>query len=91
MTNTFLRGYHPAWDPEDVGQAHQIHLNVERVKVPEVLWQPSIAGVDQAGVDELAAHVLRGFESNTREKLAKVRLRRWRAGLKVEDSKAIVC
>lgn len=70
LTMTFLRGEHPAWDPEDVGQQHQIHLNIERTRVPEVLWQPSKAGVDQAGIDELCALILRNFELEPRRKLA---------------------
>lgn len=74
LTSTFLRGYWPPWDAEDVAQAHQLHLNVERARVPEVLWQPSMAGVDQAGLDELCAHLLRNYEHDTRVKLANVSL-----------------
>ncbi|EPQ27228.1 uncharacterized protein PFL1_05151 [Pseudozyma flocculosa PF-1] len=58
-------------DPETIKRAHQLHLNVERIRVPEVLWQPGIAGVDQAGLDEICAHVLNGFEVDTRAKLMK--------------------
>ncbi|WFD44516.1 Nuclear actin-protein involved in chromatin remodeling [Malassezia psittaci] len=69
LVTTFLRGYEPKWDPQDSALYHQVHLNVERIRVPEVSWQPMIAGVDQAGVSELAGHVLRSFEMPTRLKM----------------------
>lgn len=52
MMHAFLRGYVP---PDDDSQRdhHQLHLNVERIRVPEVIFQPSIAGVDQAGIVEI--------------------------------------
>lgn len=36
----------------------QIHLNVELIRVPEVLFQPSIAGIDQAGLIEIIEGVV---------------------------------
>lgn len=69
LINTFLRGQEPNWDPEDVAQFHQIHLNVERIRVPEVSWEPHIAGVDQAGVGELSSHILRSFDVATRDRI----------------------
>jgi actin-related protein 5 len=57
MLHTFLRGPR-SFDPESAAQAHQLHLNVERIRVPEPLFQPSIAGVDQAGLVEIAADIL---------------------------------
>jgi actin-related protein 5 len=41
-------GYVPANDYD--GQ-YRIHLNVERIRVPEILFQPSIIGLDQAGMN----------------------------------------
>ncbi|KAK5718724.1 Nuclear actin-protein involved in chromatin remodeling [Elasticomyces elasticus] len=41
------------FDSESARESAQLHLNVERIRVPEVLFQPSIAGVDQAGLTEL--------------------------------------
>lgn len=43
--------------PEIIRKNHQIHLNVERIRVPEVLFQPSIAGLDQAGITEISDNV----------------------------------
>lgn len=39
--------------PDIIRKNHQIHLNVERVRIPEVLFQPNIAGLDQAGISEI--------------------------------------
>jgi actin-related protein 5 len=57
LIHAFLRGPRP-FDPGSQREAHQIHLNVERIRVPEVIFQPSIAGVDQAGIVEIAADIL---------------------------------
>lgn len=57
LIHAFLRGPRP-YEPENRSQSHQLHLNVERIRVPEVLFQPSIAGLDQAGLIEIAADIL---------------------------------
>ncbi|MCJ1243166.1 Nuclear actin-protein involved in chromatin remodeling [Trapelia coarctata] len=57
LVHAFLRGPRP-FDPESQKEAHQIHLNVERVRVPEVVFQPAIAGLDQAGLVEIAADII---------------------------------
>ncbi|KAL1635341.1 Actin-related protein 5 [Neofusicoccum ribis] len=57
LVHAFTHGPY-AFDPESQREAHQIHLNVERIRVPEVVFQPSIAGLDQAGIVEIAASIL---------------------------------
>ncbi|KKY26269.1 putative chromatin remodeling complex subunit [Phaeomoniella chlamydospora] len=57
LIHAFLRGPRP-FDPESQREAHQIHLNVERIRVPEIVFQPSIAGIDQAGLSEIVADVV---------------------------------
>jgi actin-related protein 5 len=57
LVHAFLRGPWP-FDHESQRETHQLHLNVERIRVPEVVFQPSIAGVDQAGIVEIAADIL---------------------------------
>ncbi|KAL2755175.1 hypothetical protein ACRALDRAFT_1043844 [Sodiomyces alcalophilus JCM 7366] len=57
MLHAFTRGPRP-FDPASAAEVNQIHLNVERIRVPEVVFQPSIAGVDQAGLVEMAGDVL---------------------------------
>ncbi|PKY05738.1 putative chromatin remodeling complex subunit [Aspergillus campestris IBT 28561] len=57
LIHVFLRGPWP-FDPESQREAHQLHLNVERIRVPEVVFKPSIAGVDQSGLVEIAADIV---------------------------------
>ena len=57
LMHAFLRGPRP-WDADSTREKYQLHLNVERIRVPEVVFQPSIAGVDQAGLVDVAAGVV---------------------------------
>ncbi|KAI1335436.1 putative chromatin remodeling complex subunit [Xylariaceae sp. FL0016] len=57
MLHAFMRGPRP-FDGGSQAELHQIHLNVERIRVPEVIFQPSIAGVDQAGLVEIVGDIL---------------------------------
>lgn len=57
LVHAFLRGPRP-FDPGNQQEIHQLHLNVERIRVPEVVFQPSIAGLDQAGIVESMADIL---------------------------------
>ncbi|KAJ9475548.1 Actin-related protein 5 [Pseudozyma hubeiensis] len=59
----------PDTDPESIKRQHQLHLNVERIRIPEVLWQPSIAGLDQAGLDEICSHVVHSFDAEVRARM----------------------
>jgi actin-related protein 5 len=57
LQHAFLRGPRP-FDPASQKETHQIHLNVERIRVPEVVFQPNIAGLDQAGIVEIVADIM---------------------------------
>ncbi|KAF2097217.1 actin-like ATPase domain-containing protein [Rhizodiscina lignyota] len=57
LIHAFLRGPWP-YNPESAREEHQIHLNVERIRVPEVVFQPSMAGLDQAGIVEIASGII---------------------------------
>lgn len=57
LLHAFTRGPRP-FDPASQAQLNQIHLNVERIRVPEIVFRPSIAGVDQAGIIEIAGDML---------------------------------
>lgn len=57
LLHAFARGPRP-FDPSSQAELNQIHLNVERIRVPEVVFRPSIAGVDQAGIVEIAGDIL---------------------------------
>lgn len=69
LVHAFLRGPRP-FDPESQKEAHQIHLNVERIRVPEVVFQPAIAGLDQAGLVEIAADIINQRFSSQQEREA---------------------
>ncbi|KAF0483262.1 actin-like ATPase domain-containing protein [Gigaspora margarita] len=58
----FTRGVTPPFDPENFAQMHQLHVNVERIRVPEALFQPSILGLDQAGIVETIGEIISRFE-----------------------------
>ncbi|CAJ0918620.1 21341_t:CDS:10, partial [Entrophospora sp. SA101] len=53
----FTHGVSPPYDPEDFAQMHQLHLNIEQIRVPEALFQPSILGLDQAGLVETVGDI----------------------------------
>ena len=57
LMHAFRHGPQP-FDPESQQQIHQLHLNVERIRVPEVVFQPAIAGLDQAGIIDIAADMI---------------------------------
>ncbi|PVU89018.1 hypothetical protein BB561_005603 [Smittium simulii] len=46
---------------ELTARGNQIHLNVERIRAPEVLFDPSIMGVDQAGLVEAIENIWKKF------------------------------
>ncbi|KAI9270702.1 actin-related protein, ARP5 class [Phascolomyces articulosus] len=74
-TNTLMhmlaRGKWPPYDPTDIGQMHQLHVNVERVRVGEVLFQPNIIGLDQAGLTETMNDIVRTFNPEERKQAVK--------------------
>lgn len=45
-------------NPDIIRRNHQLHVNVERIRVPEIYFQPHIAGVDQAGIIEVIQNLL---------------------------------
>lgn len=59
LVHAFVRGPFP-FDPESAKESSQFHLSVERIRVPEIVFQPGIAGVDQAGLIEIAEDILIG-------------------------------
>ncbi|KAG0349774.1 Nuclear actin-protein involved in chromatin remodeling [Podila minutissima] len=73
--NSFLHYYTHGLGPYDpaVGpsleQTYQLHLNVERIRVPEVFFQPGIVGLDQTGLVETIQDVLKRFDIQARQRL----------------------
>ncbi|KAJ2766702.1 Nuclear actin-protein involved in chromatin remodeling, partial [Coemansia nantahalensis] len=42
-----------------VAREYQLHLNVERIRVPEIIFRPGLVGLDQAGLLETIDGILR--------------------------------
>lgn len=73
LINAFVRGGgNEKFDPEDLQQSYQLHLNVERIRVPETWFQPAMFGIDSAGIGEVAGWLLNGFEEEQRRKMMQV-------------------
>lgn len=77
LLNSFIRGLAPddpldTYDPESLEHNSQLHVNVERIRVPEVIWQPGLGGVDQGGLGEVIENILRGFNASERDRLISV-------------------
>lgn len=90
LLNAFVRGLSPddplnTYDPESLEHNSQLHLNVERVRVPEVIWQPHLGGLDQAGLAEVVEHVLKGFSQDERDRLTAVRIAQSMLGVLITD------
>lgn len=69
---SFIRGGRPDYDPESVDQAYQLHLNVERLRVPETWFQPSMVGLDSAGLSEIAGWIVNGYGDAERRRIMDV-------------------
>lgn len=73
LLNAFVRGGNGGqYDPESMEHSYQIHLNVERIRVPETWFQPAMFGVDSAGIGEVAGWLLNGFDDDVRARLMQV-------------------
>lgn len=77
LLNAFLRGMSPddpldSFDSGNPEHLAQLHLNVERIRAPEVMFQPSLAGVDSAGLLEVIEHILKSFSPSERDRLTNV-------------------
>lgn len=57
--------------PVDEQTMHQLHLGVERIRVPEIIYQPqAILGIEQMGLAEIIQSILSTFEEKTQHSLA---------------------
>ncbi|KAL1139299.1 hypothetical protein AAG570_006285 [Ranatra chinensis] len=55
---------------EEAGEAHRLHVGVERIRAPEVLFQPSLIGSHQAGLADTIDYVLKSYDADTASILA---------------------
>jgi len=71
-----LREHDPNYDRKDdeverdSPEWHQVHMATERIRIPEILFQPSIIGHDQAGVSETIQYILSRFPPDIQDRLA---------------------
>ncbi|XP_062616216.1 actin-related protein 5-like [Saccostrea cucullata] len=54
----------------DIAEYYRLHLAVEKIRVPELLFQPSMIGIEQAGIAETMDFVLKKFNADMQNKLA---------------------
>jgi actin-related protein 5 len=59
----------PWWEPNSA-EAHQMWLGVDRIRAPEILFQPCLMGLDQAGLAEAVVVALRRAPRDARAPLA---------------------
>lgn len=55
--------------PLNTAENNQLHLGVERIRGPEVLFQPSMIGSDEAGLAETIQYVLKDYPPDIQQKL----------------------
>ncbi len=56
----------------DVASYYQLALGVERLRAPEVLFQPSILGIDQSGLSDCLEYVFSYYPHDLQQRLAQV-------------------
>ncbi|KAG8234176.1 hypothetical protein J437_LFUL007336, partial [Ladona fulva] len=53
----------------DPAEGHQLHVGVERIRAPEILFQPHMLGIDQGGLSEVIECVIRQFSPEIQKEL----------------------
>ncbi|XP_069608437.1 actin-related protein 5 [Ranitomeya imitator] len=53
----------------NIAEYHQMYLGTERIRVPEVLFQPSLIGEDQAGLAETIQYMLDRYPREVQQEL----------------------
>ncbi|KAH8101557.1 actin-like protein Arp5p [Cristinia sonorae] len=69
--SALVNAFTPQYEEGDVEGKTRIHLNVERWRVCEAWFSPSMAGVDSAGIGEVIQNVLARFSEEDKGKLVK--------------------
>ncbi|XP_016977986.1 actin-related protein 5 [Drosophila rhopaloa] len=54
---------------QTAAENYQLHFGVEDIRVPEILFQPSMIGCSEAGLSELIAFVLKLFTAEEQQRL----------------------
>lgn len=53
--------HHGPYDPDrkhELAMDYQLHLNIERIRAPEIIFTPSLVGMDQCGLIEMVKDIL---------------------------------
>ncbi|XP_069682790.1 actin-related protein 5 isoform X1 [Periplaneta americana] len=53
----------------NTAETHQLHVGIERIRAPEILFQPSMIGSGEAGLAETIEFVLRGYPADVQSAL----------------------
>ena len=61
--------YEGAEIAHDSPEWYQLHLATEQIRIPEILFQPSIIGHDQAGISETIEFILKKFPDSIQQNL----------------------
>ena len=64
--------YHGPYDPDrkyHMSQDYQLHLNVERIRAPEIFFTPSLVGMDTCGLVEIVKDILTRVEPSARSQV----------------------
>ncbi|KAI0089829.1 actin-like protein Arp5p [Irpex rosettiformis] len=69
--SALLSAFRPQYDEGDVEGKSRIHLNIERWRVCEAWFSPSMAGVDSAGLGEVLQTILSRFSDAEKGRLVK--------------------
>ncbi|KAI0638787.1 actin-like protein Arp5p [Trametes polyzona] len=69
--SALMSAFRPQYDESDVKGKTRIHLNVERWRVCEAWFSPSMAGIDSAGLGEVLQNVLARFPDLDKGRLVK--------------------
>lgn len=75
---TMLKEHDPEFQKEmdeaagefDIAEYYRLHISVERIRVPELLFQPSMIGLEQSGIAETVDYVFKKFSPEDQNRLA---------------------
>ncbi|KAI0079049.1 actin-like protein Arp5p [Panus rudis PR-1116 ss-1] len=69
--SALMSAFRPTYEEGDVEGRTRLHLNIERWRVPEAWFSPSMAGVDSAGLGEVLQTTLGRFPDSDKSRLVK--------------------
>ncbi|KAG6831647.1 hypothetical protein H0H92_008724 [Tricholoma furcatifolium] len=72
--SALISAFRPIYEEGDIEGNARIHLNVERWRVCEAWFSPSMAGVDSAGLGEVIQNILARFSGPEQGRLVKASL-----------------